>query len=224
MQTNSITPDFDWKPTANTLAYFKLDWNLNDSSQYQVSATAVWNITFTTEWDLTYWVFNSSYFYTSVLEWNVWDITLCAWVKANRDNWRMEAMALWYNQNALYHLWTWISWNNASSPWKWTISMSNGATDFFSSVSQDTERHLLIATKSAWWDFNLYLDWNLVRNATYWTSYISSNVFIVWWRYRWSAMDEAWVWWMSRALYENRIRNLEECQKYRNKTKKHFWK
>jgi len=224
VQTNSITVNFDWKPTSDTVAYFPLKWNYNEWSWKTVTTTISWTLSFARDSVLNLDYLNCSsawWFYTSNL-WTQWNITLSWWCKPNWNNAWMELFAVWYNTSTLTHIWWWISW--WSNPWKWAFSFSSASTDKISSLTRTNEWHHFVITYNistrAW---TLFVDGVQLLSVTFSDWSISSNVLVIGWRYR-NDFQEAWNWWVSRVIYEKRIWSATDILNYYNKTKKYYWK
>lgn len=211
-----------WKPWANTVAYYKFDWNLNDDS-------GNWNNAYMWRWTESYtqWVLNECFNVDDsnacVSPLNLWDIfnqefTLSFFFKTNNTDWLSRIM-WWQGWNnslsldiqtefyadfswfQLYHYRNWwavrIAFPMATTAWKW-----NHIVLTWDWVNQ-------IKCYIDWVQTDAYPDYNTTFN--YDVSY-DQNLNL--WRNAWSSVDWSW-WWLDEVIIENKQWTLEDVTNYR---------
>ena len=200
-----------WTPWANTLIYYKFDWNLNDSSWNNNNWTAWWTITYWTNYaNLVSWyvtvpnlTYNNTY-------------TLSFWFKCtNLSQWTYIVDGLvpgymffriWANGSPKY-----IYASTDVPSYSWEKQLLNPA---------DNNWHLVTQTSNASW-VTYYLDW--VQKAT--SSSFSGSYTMNWMRigrdWNW-ANNNPWLYaW--HFIIENKARTATEISDYYNLTKSNYW-
>ena len=223
VQTNSITTDFfKRQPSSITVAYYKLNWNLNDSSWNNRNATQSW-------WTITYP--NSKYarfssWYAKFNNWfpNTWwttdNITISLFARNISPSWwEANIFCVWQD-------WTW--------DWRWQILryenwyLSMAVSKWSSWASQQTnsynvsiwERHHLVWTYSpANRQMKFYIDWVLKQTVSIQATMRISSVSAIWktWNY-----SHSLNWDVCEIINEKALRSDEYVAKYYNKYKNIF--
>ena len=199
-----------WKPWANTIAYYKFDWNLNDSSgnSYNLSVAA---------WSITYWTASWWWKYAHINK----NTRTNYWEKSFDYNWnntislRMNPQIT--NGSILLEMWSrsneFLRFNGAIFCWFWW--------DMTYSMSANT-RYLVTFTRS-WTSTALYINgsliWTWIGGKT-WTHNIrfklnnagdtSSSTY---------SNNSYW----SELIWENKTRTAQEVTDYYNLTKWNYW-
>ena len=211
MQSNSITTNFKWHPTADTIWYFKFQNNLNDSSwkwnNLSVYATPSY---WTYNWK--YYISSGSWYRTSliwsVVTFNFWfrstttsnRILLSVYTNTSYDyNWRWDIIRL--NDN--YRIQSMMRWNL----W-YTWPRSNTWYD-------DSIWHNACVVRDWWNTCALYVDWVLLDSRSIWTNV--PTVLSV------KCKDhQSQQWDISELIIENKLWTADEILKYYNETKSWF--
>lgn len=217
-ETSSITTDFWWHVTPNTLLYLPLDGDLIDKSSHQNNWTAIWTISFQTIWTKKYAYFNANSAIQlssiPVWTWNPSAFTQSAWLKTN-SNW------LWYMHhfgNDSYHSRSCLIVFYASDKrplqdlyWWWW------------------DTYLWPASNSSLWNTWIYVGYTY-NNGTHklyinWQLYGTwSNAINISWTNNKNVWRVDWTWWyaMADCIFESGERSAQNFLDYYNKTKKKF--
>ena len=213
-QTLSITTDFWWHVTPNTLAYYKLETDGNDYSWNWRNLTNVW--------------FSFSWWF-AVFSWSqYWNVPSITWYRT---------VNFWANAEYKYITWLVISWSTTNPPAYifqiftnkvdcWWSGWWNFNSDYFYWSSWNIswwEWHMFTAVQTNYnyssGDYiELYKDW--VKFAT-----ISEHTFNFaitrLWEYAWSGYNYKWK--LSQLIIEDKMWTQTEILKYYNKTKALYW-
>lgn len=207
--------DYEWTPWENTLLWYQLNWNTNDSSWNWNNWTAS-NITWNSWWD--WWC---AYF-----NWNSYISVPSLWTKSNITiSFRMNSTenitewwdfiiiegSVWGSNNAItlytgtkrLALQTWITWHRV---------------DQYSTVNIcDWTWHYITVT-ATWSTAIWYIDW--VKNITNTNSYytLPPLTSIRMWMHLWWSANK-YTWYIDNMIIESRLRNSEEVSDYYNSTK-----
>ena len=214
-----------WKPWANTIAYYPLNWDANDYSWNSRNLTNN-GVTFNTS--LASWqkvaYFSWSSTNLSLIGQNISTsaITLSMWLNKSRNSNEeifMEILGANVNDfiiqstnSNIGNMWLswWIDSNNNSSLWYNNTGISNW-----------TRRHIVAVLDSNW--CRLYQNWQKLsltysrwsESLALWTRAFTQ--FYLWWR-SWVF----WQWYISEAIYENKARTAQEISDYYNQTKANY--
>jgi hypothetical protein len=232
VQTNSITTDFEWKPSTSTLARRTLNWTLNDSSWNWRNATWSSNMTYQT---LSSWIkvaktTTNNWWIT--VNWNIanllsWDFTISMRTYTTWQWLSNTALMFWVWYDYSPYVWPnirrWYNWDwkvNFRLRW-WTSSqvvMMSSST--WTSSLQNKRIHICRTRIS--WNNVAYIDavQECSMTSTLYTS--SWNSWYILSRY---TADQSLATWSmsSNVIVENRWRTATEVQSYRNKTKRFYW-
>lgn len=222
---NKVRPSW-WQPWTNTIAYYKLESDLNDYSGNEHNLTPASNVTFSTlasgkgvcffdnsasvssfpafTWDITFsfYVRNSSN-YTGYN--NIWYI-----VKAN------STTSWWDEANSTAVL---FSWESQSNGFRWQPTWQQ---DGFPFLFNDTNWHYVVCTyKRNTQAANVYLDGNTTPTITStYSAYPNSNstpfyLCQKWWTQRYT--------YLSDVIIEDKVWTTQEIANYFNQTKTDYW-
>ena len=205
-----IRVDEHWKPWANTVAYYKLDSNLNDSSGNGMNWT----------WYNWAWTFSDG-----VLDlWWSHSIELpftLAWLTDWTFNIRMKV-----NQNktinGILGTATWIEWTMHIQ----YVYTSNDIVIWvnpYSEIQAITTLNIgswynITMTKS-WTTYKIYINWALAVSWTSW-NFTDTSTLYLWMTYE---TARCWNWCLSNAIFEDVARTAEEIADYYNYTKSNYW-
>jgi len=214
-----VRPDTWWQPWANTIAYYKFNWNLNDSSGNNRNLSlAAGSVTYWTEsWWAKYGYFNTSTYtnnYTSMPYYST-NYTINYWYK---------------------RVWS-VSWNY------WIIADFHTGSNYFPRLKVQNSVIWFIVGRSdvgasgtdSWnnycisisnWITSCYKNWGLVAsghsvNSFSWNlPYFRLNT--VWYTTA-SYSDYAGDGRFSEFIVENKARTAQEIADYYNSTKSKYW-
>lgn len=209
-----------WKPSANTVAYYKLETDANDYS---------WNwynlvTTHTSPSFETYQWVNCAKFNGSNMElhnnslnpsayWN--SFTVSAWAYL----WWWSATTVicnTYKSWSTYYNWALNKWSYSSY-----LTLWNGL-DFWT------------LWPSSWWWYHLLFTCNNRSTITY-VNWVQSNTWTLslnltnnWVFWIWTTEDGGSMyyylnWWLSNIIVENKARTADEISTYYNKSKSNYW-
>lgn len=238
-QQTTITTDFWWHPSANTLFYIKNDWDIKDYSQYSHTMNWYGSSSFETlsNGRKVAKITTSSLIYSNTFSQatNKTNFTLHIWAKMNwtiASNdailwwwcWRVKSDS-WTSDKWWFRFQTWASYSNSFIWLAWT-----GSSDWLNvntPISYSSSSFVLFSITINWWTYKLYRNWNLV-----WTTSSSS---IRWWSstwpvfYLWWAVFSdysLWVQWYPYLIWESVLEDKTESDaevlNFYNKTKNHY--
>lgn len=238
-QQTTITTDFWWHPSANTLFYIKNDWEISDHSSYNHTMNWYWTAKYSTlsnwrkvldiDWtNATYSnIFNESlnkttftmHIWAKYKQSPVWDRVLWWWCWRNKNAsdttdrwWARFQNAVWDYKTVALVWWNSNSWiSNLDTYW----------------VQASTSEFRLFTITINWWTYKIYQNWSLV-----WT--MSSST-IRWWSSTWTRFQlwmcafsdlstwcppiKAYIW---EAVLEDKTESDAEVLNFYNKTKNHY--
>ena len=206
-----------WHPWADTIAYYKFDWNLNDSSGNWHNLTNSWTISYSTSpYAVNLTTSNYLYFNNSDAFNHDWTFNTWAYITArNKDNDASVLMCQWTgSQNSMifccinyqWKLFFWFYGNDHT----WTITSS---LDQWVNVCYTYN----YATKT----YKAYINWIKDIDGTKTTQYTVAS----WNLYAWalandpSALNYRVQWKLSEYIIENKARTAQEIADYYNRTK-----
>ena len=219
VQTNSVQTDFWRKPTENTLLYMPLNstYTKNDVKWH---TTTAW-------WTIRYWVYGGV---------DCADFTSWWWIETNNIAipWQRTFLIRVNNIN-------WTSWNTQNKGAIWRVNSWNAWLSFqdwssywyyarenntFFNKREKSKRYLLIYCngssssnkKQYLYDWSTLTQISCTNNAE---SLNTSKVF-AFWNENYSNWTQKFLWYLSQAIFENKIRTEEEIRSYINKTKNHY--
>ena len=211
-ETLSITTDFWWHVTPNTLAYFPLTSSstINDISWNNKNLTNSWNVSFWTyQWiDCAYFSWNN-YLYNNSFWTNQRSLTV-SWFMyfVNFSSGYDKNIFRWWN-----NLWPRIESNQNilhCSPW--------------------LQQSISVQSNSKWIHYVFTYDWNgtlkFYVNATLiWTNSTASPPSSSWISISRSYQSNYsfFKWWQSEIIIEDYTRSQEQITKYFNKMKSKYW-
>lgn len=206
-----------WKPWANTISYYKFDWNLNDSSwnNRNLSWGSSWTF-WTTAWWWTYAIFNQSWYTNKLYDipFNSQSYTVSIWYNYNQATSSSSRIAMDFSDWSIYtprirqetdwKTYIWISWNDLdyilNSIWVW---------------------HNIVITYSAN-SISLYIDWSKVKSWT--SSSVNKTISLVLGR----DYNQTWTTYTSRnylgeMILESICWTSLDVANYYNQTKSNYW-
>lgn len=216
--TCGVTDQQEWQPTANTLVYWKLDGNLDDSSWNNRNWTG--NITYEQLWSIQVWKFNwAEYVY--------------------RDD---SAFDIYGSQNYTYNMridttqfstmytsfWICESWSYGTQDKAIDIFPSGYASAYIwqdaakransSAWSIQTNTWYNLASTFDWSSLKLYINWQLAASVACTSSYNFSNPRLILSR-QYASSTSYFYWFVSKFIMENKARTAQEIEDYFDLTK-----
>ena len=207
-----------WTPWANTLAYYKFDWNLNDSSWNSRNLSMyTWTFTYwTTSWWAKYIQTSSSNAANNLTLPLNWDSYTVQWYV---NFWEFRQTG---SQQAILMDFVWNSWwARFWSWWWWFQPVCNVWSDVWLSWSINTWYLFTVVIKNhyIYW----YVNWELKRSWAMtqysWTSW----TLVINWIADKSSTWYRWAWKLSELIFESRDWTQSEIQDYYNQTKWNYW-
>lgn len=216
---NAYIGEYGWTPWENTVAYYKFDWNLNDSSGNGRNLSLAW-------WSVTYWAESwwgkYAYMDSSTYTNNY------ASMPYNSTNYTINR---WYKR-----VWS-VSWNY------WIIADFHTGSDYFPRLKVQNSAIWFIVSRSdvsasgtdSWnnycisisnWTATCYRNWTQVAsysvNSFSWNlQYFRLNT--VWYQNMWYYYNYTGIGRLSEFIIENKARTTQEITAYYNQTKANYW-
>lgn len=221
VQSKTVVPDFERKPTANTVSYIPMMDDLLDHWPNSLTVTnsnsvsLVANVDWATKKVWYFWWAKRylSFPNTSNMSW-AWTILCRINTDTNEQQWIFTQGTP--SANRCLHCWV-----SETSRWMVLAFYSNDM-DSWNTAMCDWNWHLIAFTYNWWWSTKIYVDavllksWSLTGLSTW------NNTWYIW-RYAasTSSTEYEFTWYMSRHIIENKERTQAELTAYYNKTK---WK
>ena len=201
-----------WQPGANTVAYYKFDNNLNDSSGnwFNLSMGSGSMTYWTTSWWATYWTFT----------WSNWTNTLTTtgshWTTYTLSCWLNTLSNYWWNyQNIMVELFYTNDIDIRLMNWRSKISCYDTNLTG-SSISLNTWYNAVVTRN--WSTLQLYINW-VYQNSWTWNTSASFPLRITLWSKDAPWANWAWQWQRSEVIIEDKVRTAQEISDYYNLTK-----
>lgn len=222
MQNKNITTEFWRQPSANTLLYMPLNWDLLDYSWNNNNWTASWTISFQTVWNRQYaQLDNSAISLTSfpVWTWTPNSHTVAWWVKMS-SSWVCSAFYMWTDSNwrrynLVFNYWTSSFMHIMDCYWNPDVPLSSSM--WSRQYAWQWACFIYTRNKSTWYH-TLYLN-----NVQTWTSNVRTLNIWTNFKYIWRALSWAGAYWLAEIVFENWVRTAEQRQNFFDKTKSKFW-
>lgn len=206
-----------WKPNANTLAYYKFDWNLNDSSGNGRNLTNSWAISYSSS-PMSVNLTSSSYLYRNSFDVFNHDWTLNVWFNLNARN---------TDSSGIFFTWQWAN-NKAiilciENTWKPIAAFYNN--DYVGSTITQLNQRYNICYVYDYTAKNIKVYINATKDIDWSATYtISDTTAYIWWLKFLSPQSRtAFQWKLSQYIIENKQRTSQEIQNYYNNTKSNYW-
>ena len=239
VQNEQIKTEFWWKPWANTIAYYKLESDINDYSwSWRNWTIRAWSLSYwTSGWTKQVAFFNrNTVFSIPNIAWTYSTYTFNVWCKPTwTDFWQEIFDNVWTNNtNNVYLNFNgststqeqWSSWRKNFAfqyrPWWW--SSSYATPRWTADLSINTWYNVCVIWNSSW--VKLYLNWSKIGEVSNtWTIILNNYSSWVWWAWIWwrlSTLQNFFRWYLSEFIFENVNWSESDLVKYVNKTKSKY--
>lgn len=209
-----------YSTNANTVAYYKLNWNSLDSSGMWYHWTTTW-ITY------TQWVFWQSASFNGTTS-NIWvwghplstvNNTVSFWVRTN-DLVSVQSI-IWEQTAACSATRIVISWGKVRYDYFWCPAAGIIAVSAISSLSVNTWTYITMVRSNL--SISIYINWKLDTTGTFSSAYTDINPTYIWDNYNvWSPV---WYfnWGLDELIIENSLWTADQVKDYYNKSKYKFF-
>ena len=212
----------EWKPWANTIAYWSLDgvdtdytWNYNMTvapSSYQTLSSwkKVWQFSWYKAETVPDGIWTATF--------NRWNMTMSFWYRPTVTTMTMVFYFEWsgswrnaeidtYWDRIEFRLWNW-------SNWQWTVSAST-------TIIANTWYHIVLTYNGS--KFQLYCNWTAIWTATSLTypTWSWDNRCVLWYSW-WTGLPNKNIM-LWDFIIENKARTAQEISDYYNQTKSDYW-
>ena len=218
-----------WKPWSNTLAYYPLNWNLNDYSWNNRNLTWSW-VTYTSwwkgqvavfsSWATAYYQNNSIFNISQPFTYSLWCQTTYVPNSSYGGRYKIAIAIgiqngttiathdkdLWFGKGGI---WAYNYYNDLQYCFGWSANINTWYHIVYTQDSSNQKVYLnwtLVWTHSCWWSYTWYTDARLIL-----AKQINDDN-----RYPFS-------WSMSEVIMENKARTAEQVLNYYNLTKSNYW-
>ncbi len=200
-----------WQPWANTIAYYKFDWNLNDSVNSNNLSLSAWTITYWTDSHGGKYAYFDKNTRTGHLT-----------ISPNFDISTVTLMYRWQPKQ-VFSSWNpisvWYTTNNNSIIIGTVRSVDFWWTTWFTATA-DTWYHLVITCE--WWVRKFYVNWTYYAQDSYslsWTQATKLTINNAWDTSSYSFSNNNYI---SELIIENKTRTDQEIAAYYNQTKANY--
>lgn len=213
-----VRPDTWWQPWANTLAYYKFNWNLNDSSGNGRNLnmyTGSFSYSTLSSWQPYCQLNTNAQAYFSSFPFNRTAYTVswwCYFTDVTSSNQKI-IMDLHDGGNYFPRFYAW-GWNHSGK-----ISSVVSFDSYDPSWATNTRYYLVAVIKN-----NVsysYINWNLIHSQSYSNSATSWSLFLNGTSNHNSGYYTSWR--ISELILENKARTAQEISNYYNQTKSDYW-
>ena len=238
-QSGSVTTDFWWKPSANTLFYIKNDWEISDHSQYAHVMNWYWTEQYTTlsngrkvaKFNWSNLIHSDPY-----NEWNSYTTFTLHWWLRKTSTVSSDTSPFWWmwrsqSSSSTTDRW-WAKWQTeplATSNWYiiywwWTTEWIRNLNVWY--IPSTSSFDLMTFTFN-WKTVKVYKNATLIWSWTW-------SINIKWWSTTWTTLF-AWWWWsynwiwnafqpceMWEIVLEKITETDAEVLNFYNKTKNHY--
>lgn len=205
-------------PWANTIAYYPLDWSLNDSSGNGNNWTVNWTITYDTVGTMQVANFWGSWYVTIPGLWTLtWSLTVNLWMKSTQASAHEIVLVALLPNTDNKNLSFAVDYGKATM-FRWNGSTSQSCQS--NTIVNDWVWHNIVTTINGNTQ-TVYVDW-----ISKWT--LSCNYDIVSGIYSWFWVNIKWStgtkynWLLSNIIVENMPRTAQEITDYYNLTKSNY--
>ena len=211
----------EWQPWENTVAYYKFDWNLNDSSGNSHTLSNTGSISYSTN-PYAVNLSTSNYLYFNNADTFNHDWTFNTWAYITARNTANQS-------TVLFSQWTWAtnSMIFCCIDYQWKLAMWFYNDDYIWTITSPLNQWVNVcytynyATKT----YKAYINWVKDIDGTKTTQY----TVVSWNLYMWALADGPTSlnyrvqWKLSEYILENKVRTAQDVTNYYNQTKSNYW-
>lgn len=218
-QTQSITTDFWWHVTPNTLFYFEFEQNLNDLSwngNNPISSRYIWYEQVGNQYVMKNTSGNPTIQINSSVWNNLSNFTIAFWIyPVKSSNWYYPMLFGSYNNNDPYK-WPTIFYNEDNDNWI-NIRMTKNNQHYPFRLTEQTWQHIAFTRIN--WVCKAYLNWVLKETWNDTTTWNAQSFYIFSrWDYQYQSFTSSGAK-ADKYIYEKVWWTDSEVAKYVNKTK-----
>lgn len=214
-----------WRqPWANTIAYYKFDWDILDYSGNWWNLTA-WPTSYTT---LSSWIKTAYFQWVNRWNWpkalqpivfSGWDLTISMWV----NPWSNPARVFYFEWTLSFRFAEIIIYNN-----KLEFDFGNGSNaaqvfDVSATNTQGVWCNIVLTYNSNSWIWTWSKNWDQLATKSwiFYPTWQNWNIFSIWYTSltSWSSNEDT----LSELIIENKTRTEQERADYYNQTKSLYW-
>lgn len=229
-----------WQPWANTIAYWKLNWNYNDEmGNFNGTSSHSWNgwatlpgssdqyLTVNMTWSWDRYAYKISNNLWSAIGSTQNDLTFNRWRYFNSQySWTSNfemCHIVWSGSYRVIRAWYWWefnSWNGWVYLGTWNGGYNYGW--YITTISTSTWHNMIFTYNKTTRVKSYYVDGTLIGTTTSSLDYSTStgqnkaNIF-------WCNWSSSLVWWWSNFIIESTARTATEVSNYYNATKSLYW-
>lgn len=212
---SSATPDGAWSPSAKTVLYLPLNWDVTDPYNNVTYNWGVWTASYDT-WDwatqaANFTGSNSISLWTSLdLTGGTWLMTVCFWFTTRSPSSEQRCSQ---NRNWTYFHICWITNSKVRLACMHTDSSTQTNITGTTTLTANT-KYLYTATIQSNWDIKLYLNWQLEASWTVGVLHSLNFQFGQWIGSGRTWDSEFWNWMIKDFIVEDRIWTAQEIADY----------
>ena len=217
-----------WTPWANTLAYYRFNNNLDDSSwNGNTASMAQWTATYyTVNWDNKAITTSGNVVKSGVQQQDILTAnhTLSFWINQTSINYLWDARVMWalWASGAITHIWIWINGTNGLwwCVYFWQPNKSWNYTKYTYTFSLNTWYNIILSIDNSM-NCSCYVNWGQVWTAqTIVTSWTTD--FYFWNNYQ--LWDSSYMnWYLDDIIIENKAWSSTEAGDYFAQFKWNYW-
>lgn len=216
--TQQVRPS-EWKPWANTLWYWTLNWNANDLSGNGNNWTVNWTITYDTVGTMQVANFWGSWYVTIPGLWTLtWSLTVNLWMKSSQASQKEVPIVALVAQTDNKNLSFAVDYGNATI-FRWNGSTVQSCQS--NTVVNNWYWHNIVTTVN-WSTQTVYVDWVYKWTLTCSYDIISYSNYSSFWVNGRRPSSVKYNWLLSNIIIENKARTAQEIQDYYNQTKSNY--
>ena len=208
-----------WKPWSNTIAYYPLNWNVNDASGNGYNWTRQWTSHYET---LSSWIQVASF---------PKDTSQVNYISSSLNT-EPKTVSFWVKQDN-YVTWSSLIWMVNAENWHWQLRFTDTSWTYYIKFYWWETNLAQVSIIWSWtnivltmdnWTVNLYANWVLKWTLTWQTTSPSWTLYIGWNRYGWNNTNKRNLeWYMSEVILESVVWTATEISNYYNATKSNYW-
>lgn len=207
-----------WEPWANTVAYYKFDWNLNDSSGNDRNLSMyTWSFTYSTlsSWQQYCRLNTAARTANYTIPFNRTAYTISWWYSWDTISTQYQKIIVDLKSGDNYRprVFNWGGWWNYVY---WVVSFD----DYGSAYTQNAWYNIVTTYNNM--EVSSYINWTFIYSLTYSRSETTGTLRINW-AVDTTSSNYRCAWWLSELIIEDKVRTAAEISDYYNNTKSNYW-